>query len=53
MFDEFVGFRSARGSGSAFGKSTLPSSDSCAATSSAVEPANGEGPEAVTVDVSV
>src|SRR5919198_5875567 len=47
MFDEFVGFTSARGSGSAFGKSTLPSSDSWSATLSAVHPVKGLGPEAV------
>src|ERR671936_1964456 len=53
MFDEFVGFTSARGSGSAFGKSTLPSTDSWSPTLSAVQPANGVGPEAKAVDVRV
>src|SRR5919201_1445013 len=53
MFDEFVGFTSARGSGSAFGKSTLPSFNSWSATLSAVQFANGVGPEARCVDESV
>ena len=44
MLDEFVGLTSARGSGSAFGKSTLPSTDSWSATLSAVQPENGVGP---------
>src|SRR5919199_3678315 len=53
MFDGLAGFTSARGSGSAFGYSVLPNAASCAATSSAVQPANGVGPDAVTVDVRV
>src|SRR6185437_5064575 len=53
MLAGFAGFTSARGSGSAFGYSVLPSSDSWSATLSAVQPVNGLGPEAVTVDVRV
>src|SRR5205823_6391727 len=49
MLDELAGLTSARGSGSALGKSTLPDA-CCAAALSAVQPVNGLGPEAVVVD---